>query len=75
MDDDGSMIDEYLDAAGTVRTFRLAVYGGGQFLEAVERRDGAWAGLRFAALFEATAAWGSARTWVMCAYRTRSHPA
>ncbi|TMB13564.1 MAG: hypothetical protein E6J71_22495 [Deltaproteobacteria bacterium] len=47
MDDDGSMIDEYLDAAGTVRTFRLAVYGGGQFLEAVERRDGAWAGLRF----------------------------
>ena len=47
MDDDGSMIDEYLDAAGTVRTFRLAVCGGGQFLEAVERRDGAWAGLRF----------------------------
>ena len=47
MDDDGSMIDEYLDAAGTVRTFRLAVYRDGQFLEAVERRDGARAGLRF----------------------------
>jgi hypothetical protein len=47
MDDDDSMIDEYLDAAGVVRTFRLAVYGGGKFLEAVERRDGAWAGLRF----------------------------
>jgi len=47
MDDDGSMIDEYLDAAGTVRTFRLRVYRDGQFLEAVERRDGAWAGLRF----------------------------
>ena len=47
MDDDGSMIDEYLDAAGTVRTFRLRVYRDGQFLEAVERHDGAWAGLRF----------------------------
>src|SRR3989442_15866173 len=47
MDDDGSMIDEYLDAAGTVRTFRLRVYRDGQFLEAVERHDDAWTGLRF----------------------------
>src|SRR5438128_8820062 len=47
MDDDEAMIEEYLDAAGTVRTFRLRVYRDGQFLEAVERHDGAWAGLRF----------------------------
>jgi len=47
MDDPESMIDEYLDAAGVVRTFRLTVYAGGGFLEAVERRDDTWAGLRF----------------------------
>ena len=41
------MIDEYVDAAGNLRTFRLGVYAGGQFLEAVERRDSAWIGLRF----------------------------
>src|SRR5439155_15954679 len=47
MDDPESMIDEYLDAAGIVRTFRLTVYAGGGFLEAVERRDDTWTGLRF----------------------------
>src|SRR5213592_2125879 len=47
MDDDESMIDEYLDAAGMVRTFRLTVHAGGRFLEAIERRGAAWAGLRF----------------------------
>ena len=47
MDDPESMIDEYLDAAGVVRTFRLTVYAGGGFLEAVERRDDTWTGLRF----------------------------
>ena len=30
-----------------IRTFRLTVYAGWQFLEAVERRDGTWTGLRF----------------------------
>src|SRR5438034_3191435 len=47
MDDDESMIDEYLDAAGMVRTFRLTVHAGGRFLEAIERCGAAWAGLRF----------------------------
>jgi len=47
MDDDESMIDEYLDAAGMVRTFRLTVHAGGRFLEAIERHGAAWAGLRF----------------------------
>ena len=47
MDDPESMIDEYLDAVGIVRTFRLTVYAGGGFLEAVERRDDTWTGLRF----------------------------
>jgi len=45
MDDDESMIDEYLDAAGMVRTFRLTVHAGGRFLEAIERRGAAWAAL------------------------------
>src|SRR3989442_15225730 len=47
MDDPESTIDEYLDAAAVVRTFRLTVYAGGGFLEAVERRDDTWTGLRF----------------------------
>ena len=47
MEDGDSMVDEYLDAAGVIRTFRLTVYAGWQFLEAVERRDGTWTGLRF----------------------------
>ena len=47
MEDGDSMVDEYLDAAGVISTFRLTVYAGWQFLEAVERRDGTWTGLRF----------------------------
>jgi len=41
------IVDEYLDASGKKRVFRLAVYAAGTFLEAVELRDGEPTGLRF----------------------------
>lgn len=61
--DDESMIDEYVDGASIVRTFRLSVYAGGQFLEAVERRNGVWSGLRFGLPIPAGEAppWGEMR--------------
>src|SRR5439155_27229893 len=43
MDDDDSMIDEYLSAAGVVRTFRIAVCGSGAFRGGRVRRGGGWA--------------------------------
>lgn len=63
MDSDESMTDEYLDAGGIVRTFRLSVYGEGQFLEAVEQRDNTWCGLRFVLpiLPGEAPPWGAAR--------------
>lgn len=39
--------EEYLDCAGTSRTFRLSTYADGLFLEAAEFRKGEPTGLRF----------------------------
>lgn len=44
---DEPMVEDYLDSAGKKRIFRLSVYAAGNFLEAVELRDGEATGLRF----------------------------
>jgi hypothetical protein len=44
---DEMRVEEYLDAAGKSRRFRLQIYAGGRFLEAREIRDDAPSGLRF----------------------------
>lgn len=38
-DDDGVMVDEYLDCAGKTRRFRIEPFAEGLFLSAVELRD------------------------------------
>jgi len=44
----GSIGEEFLDCTGRKRTFRLRLYAGDQFLEAVEMRPDETAGWRFA---------------------------
>jgi hypothetical protein len=45
-DAEATMVDEYVDCTGQVRRFRLIVYAGGAFLDAIELKDGEPIGLR-----------------------------